>query len=118
MALKRIVSNLLITCTNGCGANHTVAETQSHHKACELRQIECNSCDGKIQKIDFGKHCFDCHEDIIRSNFDKSKHEQIEKVWQTVAQDLIGGIVNLNDVETFIGLSGKYYCGQSIETCN
>ena len=117
MALKRIVSNLTITCSLGCGVKHTVAETPSHKKACPNRETKCNSCQVTTKHRDFAKHCFECHEDMIRNIFDESKHASLDKVWETATRDQIMSIVNLNDVDATLGTTGKYYCGQNVDGC-
>jgi hypothetical protein len=52
-------------------------------KTCGLRDTECNSCDLKVKVSDFGKHCFECHEDLIRNVFDKSKHSSLTNFWDS-----------------------------------
>lgn len=84
---------------------------------CSLRLIECNSCAARVKVNDFGKHCFECHEDLIRNCFDKSKHDSLASAWESKTADQIGSIVNLNDSDATLGQTGKYYCGNTADAC-
>jgi hypothetical protein len=89
--IKRILNQMLIKCSFGCGVCYSYQELKNHMQVCDLRQFNCNICftneeSYSSNKKELIKHMLESHEDemieindkysLIKKNLEKDSRAQ------------------------------------------
>ncbi len=117
---RKMIGSIPMKCPNeGCQANTTKADLDSHLKLCEFRVYECALCkDFKGLRSEYSKHLCGAHEkDIIDLVHKKQDKQEEEKAGAPRSRDPIGVKTNATLRMSRLGTSGKYYCGGRTIKC-
>ena len=110
-AIRRIINNFPVTCSNeGCDVVTTRGSLQEHQMKCAFQSFLCpaRDCKFKSNKECFANHIATEHINQLMLNYQALFPEQINT-------DRIAIVPTSRGVAARLGKTGKYYCGQNLQ---